>query len=125
MGADEELDVEALLERLQPVADEARAGVRLVGRERLDQRLAACALVVEINVEIVLGVDTLGDAEAERRMAGRDFRPGEPHFRRGRGDRGREDLAAERAGRGGDASRAGGLEKRCAARGRPVLVTTC
>ena len=103
MRADEQLDVEALLERLQPVADEAGAGVRLAGRERLDQRLAACALVEELNVEIVLGVEALGDAEAERRMAGRDFRPGEPDFRRRRGDRRREDLAAERADRSGDA----------------------
>ncbi len=42
--ADEQLDVEALLERLQPVADQARAGVGLAGRERLDHRLAVRAL---------------------------------------------------------------------------------
>ncbi len=36
MRADEQLDVEALFERLQPVADQARAGVGLVGGERLD-----------------------------------------------------------------------------------------
>ena len=112
MRADEELDVEALLERLQPVADQSGAGVGLAGRERLDQRLAAGALVEQFNVEIVLGVDALGDAEAERRMAGGDLGPGEPNFRRGRGDRRREDLAAERAAGRGDADGACGLEER-------------
>ena len=48
--------------------------------KRLDQRLAACALIEEFDVEIVLGVDALGDAEAERRVAGGDLRPGEPIF---------------------------------------------
>jgi hypothetical protein len=41
MRADEQLHIEALLERLQPVADEAGAGVCFAGRQRLDQRLSA------------------------------------------------------------------------------------
>ena len=98
MRADEELDVEALLQRLQPVADQAGAGVRLAGGERLDQRLAAGALVEQLDVEIVLGVDALGDTEAERRMAGCDLGPGEPNFRRGTGDRRREQPARDGAG---------------------------
>ena len=97
MRADEQLDVEALLERLQPVADETGAGVGLAGRERLDQRLAACALIEEFDVEIVLGVDALRDAEAERRVAGGHLGPGEPDLWRRRRDRRREDLAAQHA----------------------------
>ena len=54
MRADEQLDVEALLKRLQPVADEAGAGIGLAGRERLDQRLAAGALIEQLDVEICL-----------------------------------------------------------------------
>ena len=106
--ADEQLDVEALFERLQPVDHEAGADIGLAGGERLDQRLAAGALVEQLNVEIVLGVDALGDAEAERRMAGRDFGPGEPDLRRRarRSPARRSWRPSDAAGRG-DADRAG------------------
>ena len=97
MRADEQLDVEPLLQGLQPVADEAGAGVGLAGRQRLNQRLPARALIEELDVEIVLGVDALRDAEAERRMAGGDLGPGKADLRRGPRDRGREDAPAERA----------------------------
>jgi hypothetical protein len=108
--ADEQLDVEALFERLQPIADQPGAGVGLAGRQRLDQRLPAGALIEEFDVEIVLGVDALGDAETERRMAGRHFGPGEAHLGRGAGDGGREHARSERAGRGGDAQSTDSLE---------------
>ena len=95
MGADEELDVEALFERLQPVADQAGAGIGLAGGKRLDQRLAAGTLVEQLDVEIVLGVDALGHAEAERGMAGRHLRPGQADLRRRRCDGRREDPATD------------------------------
>ena len=110
MRADEQLDVEALLERLQPIADETGARVGLAGGDRLDHRLAVRGERIEFDVEVVLGVDALRHAEAERRMAGRDVAPAEADFRRRPGDRRREDLAAEHAGRGSDADGADGLE---------------
>jgi hypothetical protein len=94
MRTDEQLHVEALLKRLEPIADEPGASVRLACRQGLDQRLAACALIEEFDVEIVLGVDALRDAEAERRVAGGHLSPGEPDLWRRRRDRRRKDLAA-------------------------------
>jgi hypothetical protein len=87
MGADEELYIEPLLQWFEPVADEAGAGVGLAGGQRLNQRLAACALVEQLNVEIVLGVDALGDAEAKWRVTSGDLGPREPYLWCGRGDR--------------------------------------
>lgn len=77
MRADEQLDVEPLLQGLQPVEQQPGAGIGLVGRERLDESLAACALIEEFDVEIVLGIEALGETEGQRTMAGRDLCPGE------------------------------------------------
>ena len=112
MRADEQLHVEALLKGLQPVADETGASVRLARRQSLDQRLAACALVEEFDVEVVLGVDALRDAESERRVARGHLGPGEPDLWRGRGDRRGKDLAAQHASGRGDADGADSLQKR-------------
>ena len=117
MRANKQLHIEALLERLEPIAYKASTGISLAGRERLDERLSAGALEEQFDVEIVLGVDALGDAEAERRMAGRDLRPGEPNFRRRAGNGRRENLLAKNASGAGDADSTRGLEKRAA--GRP------
>jgi hypothetical protein len=112
MRADEELHVEPLFERLQPVADETGAGVRLAGRQSLDERLTACALIEEFDVEIVLGVDAFGDAKSERRMARGHLCPGEPDLWRRRSDCRRKDLPAQDAPRRSDAHGADSLQKR-------------
>ena len=97
MRAHEQLDVEALFEGLQPIADQAGPRIGLAGRERLDHRLAIRGEGVEVDIEIVLGVKALRYAEAERRMARGDVAPGEANFRRWTGDRRREYAAAEDA----------------------------
>src|ERR1700677_3979331 len=112
MRADEQLYIETLLERLQPVADETRARVRLAGRQGLDQRLTASALIEEFDVEIVLGVNALRDAKSERRVARSHLSPGEPDLGRGRRDRRRKDLAAQHASGSGHADRADSFQKR-------------
>jgi len=114
MRADEQFDVKPLLQRLQPIADEARAGVRLAGGERLNQRLPARALIEQFDVEIVLGVKPLGHAEAERRMAGRHLRPGEADFRSRRRDGRGKHLDAQRARRSDGARRARRFQHRAA-----------
>jgi hypothetical protein len=112
MRADKQLHVETLLEGLQPVANETGARVRFAGRQGLDQRLSACALVEEFDVEIVLGVDAFGDAKPERRVAGGHLCPGEPDLRRRRCDRWRKDLPAQHTPSRGDADGADSFEKR-------------
>src|SRR5580700_10252407 len=112
MRADEQLYVEALLKGLQPIADETGAGVRFARRQGLDQRLAACALVEEFDVEVVLGVDAFGDAESEWRVARCHLSPGEPDLWRRRSDRRRKDLPAEHASSRGYADGADSLQKR-------------
>ena len=85
VGAHEELDVETLFQRLQPIEQEARAGIGLVGGQRLDQRLTAGALVEQLNVHALLGVEALLHAEAQGRVTGRHLRPGEAHLGCGAG----------------------------------------
>ena len=112
MRADEQLDVEALFQRLQPIQHEAGADIGLVGRERLDERLPAGALVEQLHIDILPRIEALGDSEGQRRVAGRDLRPGEPHLRGRTGDRRREELGAESsAKRRRCAGRTGNFEK--------------
>src|SRR6202044_2027328 len=85
-------------------------------RERLDQRLAACALVEEFDVEVVLGVDAFRDAESKRRVARGDLSPGEPDLWRRRSDRWRKDLPAQHASCRGDPDGAESLQKRSSGR---------
>src|SRR6202453_2084799 len=109
MRADEQLHVEALLKRLEPVADETGACIRLASRQRLNQRLAACTLIEEFDVEVVFGVDAFRNAESERRVARGHLSPGEPDLWRRRRDRRRKDLAAQDASSRGYADGANGL----------------
>ncbi len=69
----EELDVEALFDRLQPVVKQAGTGLGFVSGERLDECLTAGALVEEFDVQSVLGIYALGQSEAHRRVASGDL----------------------------------------------------
>src|ERR1700722_11663918 len=102
MRPHEQLDIEALFEGLQPITDQAGPRVGLTGRKRLDHRLATRAEGVEVDIEIVLGVEALRYAEAEGRMAGCDVAPEEANFRSWAGDRRGEHAAAEHARCAGD-----------------------
>jgi hypothetical protein len=117
MRANKQLHIEALLKRLEPVAYQASTGIRLAGRKRLDERLPTCPLEEKFDVKIMLGVDALGDTEAERRMASSDFRPSKPYFRRGAGNGRREKLLAKNASGAGQADSTGRLKEH--APGRP------
>jgi hypothetical protein len=79
MRTHDQFDIETLFERLQPVEDQAGANVRLVGGKRLDQGLAAGALV-QIDVDVLAGVEPFREAKREWRVAGGNFSPGEPDF---------------------------------------------
>jgi hypothetical protein len=72
----DQFDVKPLLERLQPVEDQARANIGLVGGEGLDQGLAAGTLEEQFHVDILASVEPFGDAKRQRRMTGRHFGPG-------------------------------------------------
>jgi len=114
MRAHEQFDVEALFERLQPIAEQTRSRIGLAGRKRLNHRLAIRSEGVEFNIEIVLGVNALRHAEPEWRMTCGDVSPGEAKLWRRTGDGWREHPAAERAGRGGEADGSNGFENSAA-----------
>jgi len=103
MRADKQLDVETLLQRLQPVTDQTRADIGLAGGERLDQGLTAGTLVKQFDVQVMLGVDAFGDPEAERRMTRRHLGPGQSDLGSGTCDRGRREAADQSSSRCGNA----------------------
>jgi hypothetical protein len=75
MRTGEQAHVEPLLDRLQPIVEQARTGFRLAGGKRLDERLAAGALIEQLHIEAMLGIDALGQAESDGRMAGGHLGP--------------------------------------------------
>src|ERR1700684_753855 len=114
MRSHEEFHVEALLQWLQPIPDQTGAGVRLAGGKGLDQGLTAGTLIKQLDVEIVLGIDSLGHAEPERRVARRNLGPGQAHLGGWSRDRWRVDVACQNAGGCGETGGTGGLEQRTA-----------
>ena len=69
--AGDDLDVEALLHRLQPAQRHADGGVGLAGRERFQQLIGRAGIIDEIDVEPVLGEETLVLGDRDGEQAGR------------------------------------------------------
>ena len=73
VGPGGELDVKALLQRLQPAQRHPDAGVGLAGGNRLQQHVRRVAEVNELHVEIVFTEDLLLLGDGNRRQAHRAF----------------------------------------------------
>ena len=62
-----DVDVEALLQRLQPAQRHADAGIRLAGGDRLEELVGRAAEIDQLDLEIVLGEDAalIGDRHTD------------------------------------------------------------
>ena len=69
MRAGGDLDIKALLQRLQPAQRHAEAGVALAGGDRFQQLISRAAVVHELDVEILLLEEALVDRNRQRRQA--------------------------------------------------------
>ena len=69
MGAGHDLDVKALLQRLQPAQRHAEAGVGLAGGDGFKQLVGRTAVVDELDVEILLLEEAVVDRDRHRRKA--------------------------------------------------------
>ena len=67
MDAGRDLDVEAVLQRLQPAQRHADAGISLAGRDRLEQLVGRAAEIDQLDVEIVLARRCPSPAPRQRR----------------------------------------------------------
>ena len=82
MGAGGDLDVKALLQRLQPAQRHAEARIGLAGRDRLQQLIGRAAVVDQFDVEIVLLEEAVIDRDRQRREADRAGIPRQFQFAR-------------------------------------------
>ena len=71
MGAGGDLDVKALLQRLQPAQSHAEPGIAFPRRDRLEQLVGRAGIVDELDVEIVLLEEAVLDGDRHRREAHR------------------------------------------------------
>ena len=88
MGAGGDLDVEALLQRLQPAQRHAEPGIALAGRDRLEQLVGRAGVIDQFDVEIVLLEEAVLDGDRHRREADRAGVPGQLQLARRAGERG-------------------------------------
>src|SRR3954447_7497805 len=83
MGAGGNLDVKALLERLQPAQRHPEPGIALAGRDGLEQLVGRTGIVDELDVEIVLLEETVLDRDWYRGETDRAGIPGQLELTRG------------------------------------------
>jgi len=69
MGAGGDLDVKALLQRLQPAQRHAETRVALPGRDRLEQLVGRAGIVDQLDVEIVFLEEAVLDGHGHGRKA--------------------------------------------------------
>jgi hypothetical protein len=77
MGTRGDLDVKALLQRLQPAQRHPKARVALAGRDRFQQLISRPAVVDELDVQALLLEETLIDRDGQRRETNRAGVPGQ------------------------------------------------
>ena len=82
MRARRDLDVKALLERLEPAQRHAEPGIALAGGDRLQQLVGRAAVVDEFDVEILLLEEAVLDRDRNRREADRAGVPRKLQFAR-------------------------------------------
>ena len=82
MGSGGDLDVKALLQRLQPAQRHAEPRIGLAGRDRLQQLVRRAAVIDQFDVEIVLLENAVIDRNRQRREADRAGVPGQFQFPR-------------------------------------------
>ena len=82
MRAGGDLDVKALLQRLQPAQRHAEAGVGFAGRDGLQQLVGGAAVVDEFDVEVMLLEEAVVDRDWHRREADRAGIPRKLQFAR-------------------------------------------
>ncbi len=89
MGAGDDLDVEALLQRLQPAQRHAQARIGFPGGNGFEKLVRRAAVVDQLDIEVLLLEEAVIDGDRQRRKADRAGIPGELQFARCTGERGR------------------------------------
>jgi len=89
MRARGDLDVEALLQRLEPAQRHPESGVALAGRDGLQQLVGRAAIIDEFHIQILLLEESVVDGDRDRRQAYGARIPREPQLARSAGQRGR------------------------------------
>src|SRR3954447_12254285 len=87
MGAGGNLDVKALLERLQPAQRHAETGIALAGRDGLEQLVGRTGIVDELDVKIMLLEEAVVDGDRHRGETDSARVPGQLELARGAGER--------------------------------------
>jgi hypothetical protein len=77
VGSGRDLDVESLLQRLQPAQRHAETSVSLAGGDRFQQLIGRTAVVDQLDIQILLLEKAVIDGDGERRKADRAGVPGQ------------------------------------------------